>query len=399
MNHVADALGALQQALPLSEKISVLHRTIRARFPFVERVAVALFDGQQERIRTFVSSNHENGLAAPSPIQNYEVSLDEAPALKEVLLRGTPRVVNDLSVYAKGEREHTRRIANEGFRSSYTVPVTIDRGLKGIVFFNARRTHCFGREVTLQLDVFAMLIAKQVLQDLMSLKAVRAATHMMSRAVRHRDHETGAHMDRLGLYARIIALHLSRTHVHPLDDEYIECLQLYSALHDVGKIGIPDSILLSPNKLEPEELAQMREHTTNGRRILESFAESFGLGGISQFEMLTNIVEFHHEKMDGSGYPKKLKGEAIPLEARIVAVADVYDALTNRRPYKTAWSHEQAADELRRMAQTELDPDCVEALLDHPREVLQVTRCFGEPPLERVQASELVDTTGLPPSP
>lgn len=181
----------------------------------------------------------------------------------------------------------------------------------------------------------------------------RAQLEIVSRlalAAEFRDDKTGEHTWRVGRNAALIAEELGWS------AEEVELLRLAARLHDVGKIGIPDSILLKRGRLSPEEFAQMRAHTTIGGRILS--------GGRSKLlRIAEEIAISHHERWDGRGYPHGLRGEEIPLSGRIVAVADVLDALTNERPYKRAWSLQDALIELERQSGHHFDPQVVQACL------------------------------------
>ena len=149
-------------------------------------------------------------------------------------------------------------------------------------------------------------------------------------------------------------------------------------MHDVGKIGIPDNILRKPSKLDPAEFDVMKTHPEKGREIIDSVLEDFSLGTFGHANILRNIAEYHHEAIDGSGYPKGLKGDEIPIEARISAVADVFDALTSRRAYKAPWSNEEAFGMLRSLADSKLDRDCVEALINHADKVAEIQQRFRD---------------------
>jgi HD-GYP domain-containing protein (c-di-GMP phosphodiesterase class II) len=146
----------------------------------------------------------------------------------------------------------------------------------------------------------------------------------------------------------------------------------------LGKIKVPDRILLKPDKLTKEEFSIMKSHPQDGRDLIDSLLENYGLNGIGHVDMLRNIANYHHEFIDGTGYPEGLKGENIPIEARIVTVADIFDALTSERPYKEAWSNKAAFSKLREMAGSQLDPQCVEALLSNVDEIEAIQRSFVE---------------------
>jgi len=151
--------------------------------------------------------------------------------------------------------------------------------------------------------------------------------------------------------------------IHDLTDEQIEHIVLFTPLHDIGKIGIPDSILLKPGRLDPEERAIMETHVNKGRDIIEKIIGDFNVQHLSDSSIMLNLVACHHEFLDGSGYPNGLKGDEVPIEARIITVADIFDALTSRRPYKKAWPLDEAKAELLAMADAgKLDRDCIHAL-------------------------------------
>lgn len=172
----------------------------------------------------------------------------------------------------------------------------------------------------------------------------------LARASEVRDDETGRHTQRVGELSGAIAW------TYGLNHRVVELIRMAAPLHDVGKIGIPDAILLKPSGLSPEELAVMRSHTMNGARILS--------GGKSDLiQMAERIALNHHEKWDGSGYPNGLKGAAIPIEARIVAVADCVDALTHNRPYRPSKPIDMVVDEVKRCSGSQFDPDVVTALI------------------------------------
>jgi len=185
----------------------------------------------------------------------------------------------------------------------------------------------------------------------------------MSRAAEFRDPETGAHIQRMAHYSALIAARLG------LDQDTQELLLQAAPLHDVGKIGIPDYILLKPGRLTPEEFEVMKSHARLGHELLQGSSSGILQAG-------AEIALTHHEKFDGSGYPGGLAGEAIPLFGRIVAVADVFDALTSERPYKHAWPLDKAASYLRDLAGAQFDPACVEAFLAGWDEVQAVRERF-----------------------
>src|SRR5688500_13737680 len=187
----------------------------------------------------------------------------------------------------------------------------------------------------------------------------------LARAGEFRDEETGLHLLRMSRYARLNAGAIG------LDRREVETIELAAPLHEIGKSGIPDQILLKPAGLDDGEWQVMRRHPVIGHEILKGSASKYVRRGAL-------IALGHHEKYDGSGYPNGLVGDHIPLCARIVAVADVYDALTSVRPYKKAWPSEQAFDYVRSQSGRHFDPRILEAFLAATREVLEIQHQWSD---------------------
>jgi PAS domain S-box-containing protein len=179
-------------------------------------------------------------------------------------------------------------------------------------------------------------------------KANKHAMYMLAVASEHRDTDTGNHIKRIGTMTEKIALELG------IKQNEAKQMALDSLLHDLGKIGEADSILLKQEKLTREEFELIKEHTTIGAKII---------GNDEWFKQAKEIALFHHEKWDGSGYPQGLKGEEIPLCARIVAIVDVFDASVSKRPYKKAWTMENTVEKIKRDSGKHFDPKVVEAFL------------------------------------
>lgn len=171
----------------------------------------------------------------------------------------------------------------------------------------------------------------------------------LGRAAEFKDNETGLHVLRMSHISRILAIKLG------FNEAFCDDLLNAAPMHDIGKIGIPDNILLKPGRLDDAEMAVMKQHPQIGADILDNSSSTL-------IQLAHSVALHHHEKWDGSGYPHGLKGEDIPIEARIVAVADVFDALTNKRPYKEAWSVADTLDEIKKQSGQHFDPEVVNAL-------------------------------------
>jgi HD-GYP domain-containing protein (c-di-GMP phosphodiesterase class II) len=369
-----DTLESLNRNVPLRDKLVQTHRVMQTHLPFIARIAIALYDPKTALLKTYL---HSSG--ADDPLPHYQASLSEAPSLANILKDGRPRVVNNLLTFENGRHEHTRRIGRQGYAASYTMPMYSNGVFFGFIFFNSYQKDVFTDSALNELDVFGHMISLMVISEVTSMRTLIAAVATTAHLTHLRDPETGSHLDRMSRYARLIARALAPH--HQLDDDYIEHVFMYSPLHDIGKIGIPDHILLKRGTLTAQETEVMHSHARKGREIIDDLLANFGLDGIQHVNILRNIAEHHHEAINGQGYPQGLKGDAIPLEARIVAVADVFDALTSRRPYKDAWSNDEAFAMLQRLAGEKLDADCVRALLDNRAEVERTQSLFKENPL------------------
>jgi putative two-component system response regulator len=221
-------------------------------------------------------------------------------------------------------------------------------------------------------DPEELLVSLKTAERILSLETRDLALFALAKLVESRDPETGSHIERVQNYARLIAQHLSdevKSH-YGVDDEFLRLLYQASPLHDLGKVAIPDAVLLKPAKLTVEEFTIMKTHTIIGAETLDAALRRFP--NVRFLQVARDIAASHHEKFDGSGYPEGLAAEQIPLCARIVAAADVYDALTSRRIYKAAITHEDAKAIILRESGRHFDPEVVEAFIRAERGVIEI---------------------------
>ncbi len=198
----------------------------------------------------------------------------------------------------------------------------------------------------------------------------------LAKLAESRDNDTGDHLDRIRSYVVLLAREMQSSY-RELDEQYIRNLALASSLHDIGKVGIPDAVLLKPGRLTDLERKIMQFHTTIGFDCLEAISDR--IGSDEFLNMARDIAKFHHERWDGKGYPDGVFGKDIPLSARIVSVADVYDALTSRRPYKEPMSHEKSTEIIISGAGSQFDPEVVEAFKKIERQFKKVmTSCQSQ---------------------
>ncbi len=227
-------------------------------------------------------------------------------------------------------------------------------------------------------DPAELVVSLKTADRILGLETRDLAMFALAKLAESRDPETGAHIERVQSYARLLAQFLSTTERYHsvVDAEFVRLIFQTAPLHDIGKVGIPDAVLLKPGKLNEEEFAIMRAHTTLGGQTLDASLKRFP--NIRFLQMARDIAESHHEWWDGTGYPHHLAGEEIPLAARIVALADVYDALTSRRVYREPLSHHQARALMASERGTHFDPDILDAFFRTEKQFIAIKEHFKD---------------------
>lgn len=356
----------LEDAGPLTRRLCSLHDDLLARVPGVDRIACVLYDAGDDLLKTFVHSTRQG-----HPIVDYAARLSEVPSLRRLARLREYRVIDDIPREIGPNSTHSRWLLEQGYRSSFTVPLHDRTQTLGFVFYNSMLPYAFDSQMQQDLILYSSLINIAILAEPAEVASIVTAAQIAREFTGLRDFEVGAHLDRMARLAHLIARGLVES--HGLTEAYIEQIYLFSRLHDIGKIGIPNSVLYRPGPLDTHERAMMEKHVENGLEIVDLILESLGLHGSDDAAMLRDIVGCHHELLDGSGYPMGLSGESISLAARIATVADIFDALTSSRPYKRAWSVNEAFEELLHLVRLgKLDADCVLALHRHRREAVEI---------------------------
>lgn len=356
----------------LTERLRNIHERILDSVPHIDRIACVLYDPRTDFLKTFVNSTRRG-----NSITAYEFALSESRSLSHIADSGEYRVIDEIAQSVKPSSMHSRWLLDQEYRSSLTVPMYNKGEFIGFVFFNSLRPSHFTPDVQRDLILYTNLISMLISSEQQAVQSIIASAQIASEFAELRDFETGAHLNRMALYSRLIARHIAPK--YELTDETIEHIYLFAPLHDIGKIGIPDKILLKQGPLDPEERTAMRTHVDKGREIIEKVLGTFGLKSLPDSSVMTNIVAFHHQMLDGSGYPELRAGDSVPVEARIITVADIFDALTSRRPYKDSWRIEDALAELEGMAETgKLDAFCVDALKSNRESVSEIIGTYPE---------------------
>jgi len=266
-----------------------------------------------------------------------------------------------LVLTAQGSRDFLMRALNEGARDFLSKP--FDRYELLARVRNLLEAHLALRLTFDKKGVLEEMVRKRTAEVIQSRLEI---VQRLGRASEYRDNETGRHILRMSHSAALLAKQIGWS------KERCDLMLYASPMHDLGKIGISDTIMLKPARLTDEERAIMETHTTIGADILSGSNNEL-------LETARVIALTHHEKWDGSGYPRKLAGEAIPMEGRVAAVVDVFDALTSIRPYKKAWPIEEAVEDMRQNSGTHFDPKLVDHFMKILPGILKIRERFSEP--------------------
>jgi len=278
------------------------------------------------------------------------------------------------AVAANSSMEFAGRLSRDGRQSALFYPLSSERQWGVVVAFAYSEANAYSAEHLELLSNIARQVAHAFEKSVVTENLVVSAITGLARLAENRDPETGDHLVRMAIYSAYIAEELGREGRYhgQINADYVRDLHRFAPMHDIGKVGVEDSILLKPGRLEPEERKEMERHPVIGGEVLRGCEAQMNAVGHSMFTLGIEIAECHHEHFDGNGYPAGLSGEDIPLSARIVAVADVFDALTSRRPYKEAWTVERALGVIDEEAGHHFDPEVVSAFHQAMPRVMEV---------------------------
>jgi putative two-component system response regulator len=339
----------------------------------VQGGSILIVDDAPESLR-LLSAILKRGGFVPRPVTSGSLAIEAAMADPPEL------VILDISMPKMSGMEVCRRLKqNERLRS---IPIIFISGLLGIddkveafgaggVDYVSKpfqeqevlarvKTHLHLRRLQAELVSQNVALEHRIADQVKVVTASQLGTiFALAKLSEARDEDTGQHIERVQTFARMVAeqMRQMRMNVAQIDGAFIDTLYQTASLHDIGKVGTPDAILLKPGKLTPAEFAEMKKHSMLGANTLGAVLKRHP---DNQFlQMGVGIARSHHEKWDGSGYPDGLRGTAIPLAARIVALADMYDALSSRRCYRPALGHEDARRKIQEGNGTQFDPDVV----------------------------------------
>lgn len=366
-NRLSDRMRALfhltdriNRGTNLHDALKLVCEEFRTFLP-VEWVGVLLITPDRQRValeRLYSES--------PSSLRENELFEFALGAPEAALDKGNALAIDDLEAFSRDKSTAflSTRLARDGKRSALFVPLKHGGAGEAVLVFASSQAGAYTPEHVEFLTNLAAQIAHILEKTIVMEGLIVAAVEGLAKLAESRDPETGDHLVRMSLYSAILAEELGkndayREHITPA---YVRDVFRFAPMHDIGKVGIRDDILLKPGRLDPDERTEMERHPVIGGQVLRRSEEQMNVLGHSIFRIGIEIAEGHHEKFDGSGYPAGLAGEAIPLSARIIAVADVLDALTSKRPYKEAWTMEKALATINNDAGKHFDPAVVAAL-------------------------------------
>ncbi|HBC2018712.1 TPA: HD-GYP domain-containing protein [Vibrio cholerae] len=345
---------------------------IRVELPDIQRISFALYDEKKDSIKTCADS---------SPVSHdfvhYELPLANLPSLQQSKESGALRIIHDLANQAKSHTPHNRWLLEQQYCSSLVKPVFDQHTFVGFLFFNASMSHYFSASVVERLETYLSLIQQSICGEYALIHQLVDHVHQIETPSPEHWLHIKQHKERISRYARIIALDVADQYA--LDDELIENISQFATCHDLGKLALPADLLQKRASLANHEKEQVHNHIEYGIDLLNEVIAKLGTPHHPCLAVLREIMAYHHEFLDGSGYPFGLVSDQIPIPARIIAVANIFDALTAHRPYKQAQSIPHALLELEKMVSDgKLDRHCVNALRENQEELKEIVARFPE---------------------
>lgn len=354
------------------QALKLAHQMVQARLPQADRLAMVSYDAQTDQVSTFISSTAE-GLT----VNRREAPLARLPNLQQLAATGRCRIVEDLAEAAGPAAAQANGSRARGYRSSFTQPVYRGQVLAGFVFLESHQPGAFRAQDESELSLFVGTIAQLLLLPDAFPHGLADAVQAALVLAHIPGVESRNHLRRIAQYSRLMAQAIAPQ--NGLDEEFIDCVTRFAPLHDIGMAAIAGDLLRKPGRLDSAEIALIKQHVELGAVVMGHVAAQAGEASELALRVMRNIVLGHHERGDGSGYPFGLVMAQTPLEARIVAVADVYDALSTTRPYRDALSPQAIEQELMAEAHRErLDRACVTALLAAQGQCREIQRRYPD---------------------
>ena len=375
LNHIA------AQDLSIIPKLDNIYEHARESYPQMSRFSVALMG------ETSVSNYYVRDTMVDVSRYDFDQhELRDNSSLTSIAYTANVRIVSDLRKMIQTAR--IRELIRLGHRSSYTYPISYQGKTIGFIFVNAEDIGFFSRtDVERDFAYLSQVVANQFIQLFESQRHFQSSLEIALKMGHARDPETKEHLTRMGMYSELLARFLSKS-LSEITHQFIHRIRLYAPFHDIGKYMIPDDILYSDRRFTAEERAVMNNHTIYGEEIIDEVIQLSRSKTVSDAEIqfIKNIVRHHHESFNGKGLPDALSSDNIPLEARIVTLADVFDALLSKRAYKPAWELSEVVEYIKFQKGQMFDPKCVDALLSNLDQFMEIRSKY----LDKIDSRELI---------
>lgn len=371
LNSLFGLTDRIYQATSLDEIIKFVYQEFRDLLP-IDWVAMLRMDvSKQQMIVGHIYSNEEQIL------REGDIISIKHPVLQDVFNENKVVSFNHLEEDLKkynGGNEFFTNLVRMNMKSMIVFPLFISGDERALLIFSTHEENAYKNSHRELLSNITSQVSHAFERSIGMESLVVSAVEGLAKLAESRDPETGDHLVRMSLYSYILAQELYDEGIYQEEygSSYPRHVFNFAPMHDIGKVGVEDSILLKPGKLTDEQWVEMKKHPVIGADVLRRCESQVNLAGYSMFKIGIEIAEGHHEKFDGSGYPYQRKGQEIPLSARIVALADVFDALTSRRPYKEAWAVQKALDLIDEESGKHFDPNVVKAFKSALPEIMEV---------------------------
>lgn len=343
----------------------------------IDRIGLAYVDYQSE---TFVAEYgvlaYQETILGPGFVQPFSKT-----SLTQILTTQLPVINNSIqsSLYSNPTSEALNMLHQEKIQSNLTIPIIMNQIVFGFIFLSSYEANFFNQK-HIELGMKVANEVKSLLQRAYFTNVVLTKmTSAFSELVENKDNDTGNHILRMVKYSSLLARAIrTRNHPdYPMDEKTILEVERYAAVHDIGKVGIPDAVLKKESKLTHEEWEIMKKHPKIGADVFKNLRLALNAFDSTLYQVAEDITRYHHERWDGLGYPYGLRGFEIPLVARLIAVADVFDALSSKRSYKPAFSFEESLQIIKNASESQLDPFIVEVFIEESTQVLAIYNAFN----------------------
>lgn len=371
INSLFGLTDRIYQATSLDEIIQFVYEEFNGLLP-IDWVAMLRMDvSEQQMIVGHIYSDEEHVLHEGDIVPLSHPVIQEV--FNEDKVISFDHLEQDLKKYS-GDDEFFINLARMKMKSMIVFPLSISGDERALLIFATHEENAYRTSHRELLTNITSQVSHAFDRSIGMESLVVSAVEGLAKLAESRDPETGDHLVRMSLYSYILAAELYDNGIYQKEfkSSYPRHVYHFAPMHDIGKVGIEDGVLLKPGKLSDEEWAEMRRHPVIGADVLRRCESQVNKAGYSMFKIGIEIAEGHHEKYDGSGYPYQRKGREIPLSARIVALADVFDALTSRRPYKEAWTVEKALELIGEESGKHFDPDVVKAFKNALPKIMEV---------------------------